>query len=65
MPMRDGHGRFESLDAIRGVAALSVTLFHCVNSHPAVQESVLGRALMYGWAGVFLFFPVKIGRAHV
>jgi len=52
-------GRFHSLDVIRGLAALSVTAYHCVNSHPSVHESVAGRALLYGWAGVFLFFPVS------
>jgi peptidoglycan/LPS O-acetylase OafA/YrhL len=52
-------GRFRSLDAVRGVAALSVVLFHCVNSHPQVNDSAIGRVLMNGWAGVFLFFPVS------
>jgi peptidoglycan/LPS O-acetylase OafA/YrhL len=52
-------GRFRSLDAVRGIAALSVVLFHSVNSHPQVHDSALGRVLMNGWAGVFLFFPVS------
>jgi peptidoglycan/LPS O-acetylase OafA/YrhL len=52
-------GRFRSLDGIRGIAALSVVLYHSVNSHPQVYDSVLGRVLMNGWAGVFLFFPVS------
>ncbi len=52
-------GRFRSLDAVRGVAALSVVFFHSVNSHPQVYDSAIGRVLMNGWAGVFLFFPVS------
>ena len=52
-------GRFSSLDVFRGIAALSVTLFHCVNSHPAVHDSAIGRVLLFGWTGVFLFFPVS------
>ena len=52
-------GRFRSLDAVRGIAALSVVLFHSVNSHPQVHENALGRVLMNGWTGVFLFFPVS------
>ena len=38
---------------------MSVVLFHSVNSHPLVTTSALGRVLMNGWAGVFLFFPVS------
>ena len=52
-------GRFRSLDAVRGIAALSVVLFHSVNSHPQVHDSAIGRVLMNGWTGVFLFFPVS------
>ena len=56
---RAGTARFQTLDAFRGIAALSVTLFHCVNSHPEVASSAIGRWLLYGWAGVFLFFPIS------
>ena len=56
---RGGTVRFQSLDILRGAAALSVTLFHCVNSHPGVSASAIGGVLLYGWAGVFLFFPIS------
>ena len=51
--------RFRSLDALRGIAALSVVLFHSVDTHPLVQQSAIGRMLMNGWTGVFLFFPIS------
>lgn len=50
--------RYRTLDAWRGVAALSVLLFHCSNVVVA-PEGILGRALNAGWAGVFIFFPIS------
>jgi peptidoglycan/LPS O-acetylase OafA/YrhL len=52
------HPRYASLDAWRGAAALSVVLFHCGNSL-VTGESLFGRALLAGWMGVFLFFPIS------
>jgi peptidoglycan/LPS O-acetylase OafA/YrhL len=59
MASHAARGRFQSLDILRGLAALMVTLFHCVNSLPGATATVPGRLLMHGWAGVFLFFPVS------
>ena len=60
-------GRYESLDVWRGIAALSVVLFHCSNT-VVTGETVAGRALLAGWVGVFLFFPISgyciLGALH-
>jgi peptidoglycan/LPS O-acetylase OafA/YrhL len=50
--------RYESLDAWRGVAALAVVFFHCSNM-AVTDETFVGRMLLGGWAGVFLFFPIS------
>lgn len=50
--------RYKTLDAWRGAAALAVVLFHCSNTI-VTRESATGRALLAGWAGVFLFFPIS------
>jgi peptidoglycan/LPS O-acetylase OafA/YrhL len=50
--------RYESLDAWRGVAALSVVFFHCSNI-AVTGDTLIGQALLAGWAGVFLFFPIS------
>jgi peptidoglycan/LPS O-acetylase OafA/YrhL len=50
--------RYESLDAWRGIAALSVLVFHCGNAIVG-PETFAGRMLLAGWLGVFLFFPIS------
>jgi peptidoglycan/LPS O-acetylase OafA/YrhL len=50
--------RYRTLDAWRGVAALWVVLFHCSNVIVS-DETFIGRALLAGWAGVFVFFPIS------
>ncbi|PYR71153.1 MAG: hypothetical protein DMF88_00630 [Acidobacteria bacterium] len=57
--MNSNSRRFLLLDPLRGAAALAVTLFHCVAVHPHVSESALGRVLLNGWMGVFIFFPIS------
>ena len=57
-PSRSGEQRYFTLDAWRGIAALSVVLFHSSN-HPALAASVIGRWLQWGWIGVFVFFPIS------
>jgi len=50
--------RYASLDAWRGIAALSVVIFHCGNTI-VDHESLAGRLLLSGWLGVFIFFPIS------
>jgi len=56
---REAPRRFHLLDPLRGVAALAVVLYHCVGTHPHVSDGLLGRVLLQGWAGVFIFFPIS------
>src|SRR2546423_14680644 len=51
--------RFHRVDPLRGVAARAVALYHWVGTHPHVSDSLLGRMLLQGWAGVFIFFPIS------
>src|SRR4051812_49384088 len=51
--------RFVQLDAWRGLAALSVLLFHSVNTLVGPGQSWLTDALRQGWAGVYVFFPIS------
>jgi peptidoglycan/LPS O-acetylase OafA/YrhL len=67
-PASHGAGRrYESLDAWRGIAALSVVLFHCANTIVS-PDTAIGRLLLAGWTGVFLFFPISgyciLGALH-
>jgi peptidoglycan/LPS O-acetylase OafA/YrhL len=50
--------RYRSLDAWRGIAALSVLIFHCGNT-VVEPDSLAGRLLLSGWLGVFIFFPIS------
>ncbi|MFN2581998.1 MAG: acyltransferase family protein, partial [Candidatus Dormibacteria bacterium] len=49
-------GRLQLLDLLRGIAALSVMLFHFTTGVPGTG---LGRILATGWLGVFIFFPIS------
>jgi len=49
-------GRLQLLDLLRGVAAVSVMLFHFTTG---AQSTGLGRVLATGWLGVFIFFPIS------
>jgi peptidoglycan/LPS O-acetylase OafA/YrhL len=51
--------RYRSLDAVRGIAALAVAAFHCFNTMVEPGASRLGDAVLAGWAGVYLFFPIS------
>jgi peptidoglycan/LPS O-acetylase OafA/YrhL len=49
-------GYIPQLDGLRGIAILSVLLFHVGSKLPALH---LERATWYGWAGVDLFFVIS------
>lgn len=44
------------LDGLRGLAILSVVIYHC---HPRLHSSGLETAAQWGWAGVNLFFVLS------
>ncbi len=51
--------RFATLDGLRGAAALSVLAFHSINTIVVSGTDTVANALLYGWLGVFVFFPVS------
>jgi peptidoglycan/LPS O-acetylase OafA/YrhL len=51
-------GRILELDGIRGLAIISVMVFHMAQYHPA-QPDLLSAALDLGWIGVDLFFVLS------
>jgi peptidoglycan/LPS O-acetylase OafA/YrhL len=60
LPTRAARGRrYKTLDAWRAIAALSVVVFHCTNTVLTPEMGWWARALLYGWAGVFVFFPIS------
>jgi peptidoglycan/LPS O-acetylase OafA/YrhL len=52
-------GRNETVDALRGFAALSVCLFHFTNGQHFRATSYLAPAGQYGWLGVEVFFVIS------
>lgn len=51
--------RYRCLGAARGLAALGVAAFHCFNAMVTPGKGWVGDALISGWAGVYLFFPIS------
>jgi peptidoglycan/LPS O-acetylase OafA/YrhL len=51
--------RFRSLDAARGLAALAVAVCHFSAEMMKPGHGWLGDALLSGWAGVYIFFPIS------
>jgi len=51
--------RYLTLDAWRGIAALAVVGFHCVNTLVEPERSWISALLFHGWAGVYVFFPIS------
>jgi peptidoglycan/LPS O-acetylase OafA/YrhL len=61
------NGRLQSIDALRGIAALGVVFYHAVmQASPAVPNNLfrwpvklLQLASSFGYIGVFLFFVIS------
>ena len=43
----------------RAIAAMAVVIFHCTNASVSPEMGWWARALLAGWAGVFVFFPIS------
>lgn len=57
---RTSSERLQILDALRGVAALSVAWFHLANAAGfTTKGSILFRSGSYGWVGVYPFFVIS------
>ena len=64
LPARGGgqhdHGRLETLDCLRGIAAFSVLWFHLTNGNPEfLPQGILKSSGTYGWLGVEVFFVIS------
>lgn len=53
------HRRLGSIDALRGIAALSVAWFHFTNGGPLLANGWLKSSGHYGWVGVEIFFVIS------
>jgi len=51
--------RYRLLDAWRALAALAVVAFHCTNTVVTPAMGWWAQVLLFGWAGVFVFFPIS------
>ncbi len=54
-----GRKRIQSLDALRGLAALSVCWFHLVHFNPWIHDGLLRTSGSYGYLGVEVFFVIS------
>jgi peptidoglycan/LPS O-acetylase OafA/YrhL len=52
-------GRYHTLDAWRGLAALAVLAYHSINTVVAPGRGPITDLLLHGWLGVFVFFPIS------
>lgn len=52
-------GRIGSVDALRGIASLSVAWFHFTSANPALTPGVVKASGSYGWLGVYIFFVIS------
>jgi peptidoglycan/LPS O-acetylase OafA/YrhL len=52
-------GRIATVDALRGIASLSVAWFHFTNANPALARGIVKSSGSYGWLGVYIFFVIS------
>lgn len=52
-------GRIATVDALRGIASLSVAWFHFTRANPALAPGILKASGSYGWLGVYIFFVIS------
>ncbi len=52
-------GRIATVDALRGIASLSVAWFHFTNANPALTPGIVKSSGSYGWLGVYIFFVIS------
>lgn len=52
-------GRIATVDALRGIAALSVAWFHFTQANPALDPGIVKASGKYGWLGVDIFFVIS------
>jgi peptidoglycan/LPS O-acetylase OafA/YrhL len=58
-PMPPPSGRVATVDALRGIASLSVAWFHFTNANPALAPGIVKTSGSYGWLGVYIFFVIS------
>lgn len=58
-PMPAPSGRIATVDALRGIASLSVAWFHFTNANPALAPGNVKSSGRYGWLGVYIFFVIS------
>jgi len=51
--------RYKTLDAWRGIDALTVVVYHCTGIIVQPEMGWWAEALLYGWTGVYIFFPIS------
>ena len=52
-------GRVSTVDALRGIASISVAWFHFTQANPALGQGLLKSSGKYGWLGVDMFFVIS------
>lgn len=52
-------GRIVTVDALRGIASLSVAWFHFTQSNPTLAPGIAKTSGRYGWLGVDIFFVIS------
>jgi len=58
--MMEPKGKVEIVEALRGIAAVSVAWFHFTHGNPRfLDEGIVKASGQYGWLGVYVFFVIS------